>query len=1156
MKKIELLLALQNEIKRHSNQIKDESVLNTIKTKITKVYSFPISENKLFSKAFTEIIKSKKQMKEKMELIYLMSECISNSLFCSEALNQVLIIFFNLLPLINYEKEITKNILDSLPTLLIENSSYLNVISTIFSIGFSLFNQGNQIEKESLEKLKIMINDILRIDSKAESMNIKGKKGSFLLFNDLILISQLKKPEFIKVDHINNIYQILEWILKENKDFILSQKQIVQIICYSIKTPITIHNISYIFSFIEFYYDSQSKFIDSIILQSFLQSKEQIFYVFMNYIFHHQNKLSLLMDIEVFCKLLQILDNICTVQLPLVNINSKSPNFDDPNYKIIAAIEICNSVVLSFSKCELTQELIKRLSSIWNYLISLQIKEIKITKANCSEYIFNIFKVLFLLLEKAKINSASSIMIRILCSFVAKQKLFRKNPHNLEVLSDEVLHSITTGYMLKKKRVVAYQLLLSLLYNYPLDLVNFYPRIFISIGMYPNANIDPMFTKKFDIYKLNHICNILVQIGTKFCISFLEEIISSNKDRFNEIWNNISLKILDIIIKDDSDESKEAINLLSRIVTNCFDESILIIIYKAIEHSTLILMNIIRTILLHHSNKIYNNWGYLLKVISPSNCKNDNDILESAFASLNMVCNENFQKLSEEEMHLCISIILEFVQQNIVINISLSSMGLLWIITPFIHHISRFWKRIFSELLIIFDDNRYDVASCALRTFFSLLSSNISQIPNDIYDHLILKCFIPYLMAFTPTNKEIWNVQQLALLEIIHCACSFWKYFETNSQFISTFWILLIEKQFNLLTNCDNQEINVNVFQFYEEAFNCQNIIGQLQDNLLLSFVRSIDYLISKEPSNSLILASIGRFYYANFPTRIVSFSDEQKDLFFKSCCNIIITLPSENYLCIPSHKVIDCCFDFLNNNPQYYPKIILQVIDICQRTSSFFVKDFLFEKLSDFLKHYLIETQFLDFLESSKNLFLFPESISFIDCILNYKFSINRDNAKQYFLILDYIGIILNKKYWQQVNLKMISLLPLIEIDFQKSFISKINNDPKLLINCWNNLCEYESPNYSETFFNNCHLCILQYIYENLSSSSEQEIILILSFIQKTTAVGKNIGDNKNFTKWHVYGIIPYIFPLLNDLNQNIKKMARNTLQYLNQELESLISQ
>ena len=137
-----------------------------------------------------------------------------------------------------------------------------------------------------------------------------------------------------------------------------------------------------------------------------------------------------------------------------------------------------------------------------------------------------------------------------------------------------------------------------------------------------------------------------------------------------------------------------------------------------------------------------------------------------------------------------------------------------------------------------------------------------------------------------------------------------------------------------------------------------------------------------------------------------------------------------------------------------------------------------------------------------------------------------------------------------------MISLLPLIEIDFQKSFISKINNDPKLLINCWNNLCEYESPNYSETFFNNCHLCILQYIYENLSSSSEQEIILILSFIQKTTAVGKNIGDNKNFTKWHVYGIIPYIFPLLNDLNQNIKKMARNTLQYLNQELESLISQ
>ncbi|OHT12784.1 hypothetical protein TRFO_17241 [Tritrichomonas foetus] len=970
------------------------------------------------------------------------------------------------------------------------------------------------------------------------------------------------------------------------------------------KSLINSHNISYLSAtfryFSDYFPETSCKFINQILNNNL----SYVDVVFLRSVLIRRPDLCFIFDVDLLNKLFQYFYSNCdeTQKKPLINASLSSIgihtalSMDDKskqtfirNFSIEIAIIVISafnsstnnsnnnktinhsSSVESVNKSEnepnLTEnssnenlsknfykneEISKKIESTWQGILAIILKGIRLSDPLNVDIIFRAFNLLLSISSQFCINECSSILLRILCAFVAKQKLFRETLHPLENLSNALLHSNVDDLGFKKKRAIAYQMLLSLLYNSPHFFTKFYQRLFISLGMYPHASIDAQFTQKISTDELSKMCVVLCQ-GTPFCINFLKDVLVVNKERYEFLWPSIVEHIPKWLISPDYVDT--TLNLLNEVLLHCFDESVLIVLNKSIESihpkKKIILMNLTRQILAHSSNKIENRWGELLSVIQPYHCGNDSELLGTAFASLSIICNDHFQKLSESDMQACISSVFEFAAQRVDINIALSSLGLLWVITPFIHQISRFWKRILSETLILFNDPRSDVATCALRTFFSLLSSNTGQMPTDIYDHLIASCFIPLLMTFTSFRAESWAVQQLALLEICHCACSFWQQFESNPQFISNFWPLLIEKQQNFVMNCENQETNVAALQFYEEAFKCSKIDSTLREAILLSFIGAINHFMTHESPGSLVISRLGSFFVATLPTQKEYLTSRQLELWLGAIESIALILPSTSFVNLTAQKVIDSAFSLFPIKNEFALSIIRTLCRICSKTPCTHLRNSIFNILSKIITTKVERSNVFEIIPECSILFAFNEADSFIRLIIDFDFEITEQNCHQYFYIFNKISK--NEKYNEQVKKTLIQVLPMIDNGSQIHFLNENSHDVNLLITIWNRFCNDNS--FNQQFFDTCSMIILNHIFEKMKPQEDEKVILqILTFIEKSETKFEIIGDNEKCQKWHIYGVIPYLVQLLNDSREKVKTLSRQVFKIIHQDLGKLV--
>lgn len=837
----------------------------------------------------------------------------------------------------------------------------------------------------------------------------------------------------------------------------------------------------------------------------------------------------------------RVTDSASNNKIEAINSNENSNSIEPSSSAAINSID--NEIYLKDAK--------DKVSYLWSPIFTLILKGIRLSDPTYADVIFHSYNILLSLSSQFGINELTAVLLRVLCSIVAKQKLIRQTMLPIEILSNTLLHTNTEGLEFKKKRAIAYQLLLSLLYKTPQYFSKFYPRLFVSIGMYPRAKIDPNFTKTLKTDELINMCEVLSK-GMPFCVNFLKDVLLLNQDRFLSIWPTISPNIPQLL--KDEDTVNEALNLLSEIVSNCFDESILPVFSESVsflnQKRRLIAFNLIRSILGHSSHKIEKNWGEILTVISPSNCFSDVELLGSAFSSLSIICNDHFQKLGENEMQACISTVFEFAAQRVDINISLSSLGLLWVITPFIHQISRFWKRILIEMLVFFNDSRSDVATCALRTFFSLLSSNMGQMPSDIYDLLITSCFIPILMTFSTFVPDLWAVQQLALLEMCHSACSLWSLFESNPQFISNFWTLLIEKQQNFMLACDNQDTNVAALQFYVEAFKCPKIEANLREAILLSFTNVISHFIANQSSNSLVISNFGHFFMNNLPLQKVYLTSKQLNMWLSSIELIALSLPSVNFSNITSQRVLKSAFLLLPIEKDFCHQIIQMLCSVCLKTTSHFLRGTVYDMLVEIFDKKIDKNDAFAFILDCNSILSLKEASPFIQKIIDYKFIISEENSKQYFSLFNQISNC--EQFSTEAKRILIYVLPYVDKDSQMNFLDENENDHNLLISIWKILCSFNSSSFNNQFKKSFSVKILNQLFSKLKiDEDEKNILEILCFIETIEKPSENDDEEP---KWHIYGVIPYLIPLFKDNRDNVKNIAKRIFSSIYGDMGKLL--
>ena len=173
---------------------------------------------------------------------------------------------------------------------------------------------------------------------------------------------------------------------------------------------------------------------------------------------------------------------------------------------------------------------------------------------------------------------------------------------------------------------------------------------------------------------------------------------------------------------------------------------------------------------------------------------------------------------------------------------------------------------------------------------------------------------------------------------------------------------------------------------------------------------------------------------------------------------------------------------------------------------------------------------------------------------ILDFEFTVLDTNSEVVFDVFNTIGQSGAALVSSEANHRIVHVLPMISAEARRSFLADVCEDLDLLFAIWNKYCEKNAQSFNMSFVNECGAVLLGYIFKHLESSDEKRILSVLMFVQTSNCYDRTIGTNKACCKWHLYPVLPYLFPLLNSDTKSVLKAAKVTLLTLETELKQMI--
>ena len=394
----------------------------------------------------------------------------------------------------------------------------------------------------------------------------------------------------------------------------------------------------------------------------------------------------------------------------------------------------------------------------------------------------------------------------------------------------------------------------------------------------------------------------------------LSDVLIRNMDRFDKIWDTVEDSFCQTFSNTDSEEP--SLRALFRLLEEGFTEKSECCLCRTLEklfctpermslESKSDTLEVIRQLVSQSGHLIQAGWPHLLNSLKPSNFESEEDLLNNAFRSVQMIASDMLFNLNAETQTLIIELIFEYCKQITDINVSLSAFGLLWN-TVSVCKTEEMWRVIFSGIAPMIGHSVPDVALCAVNTFFSLIVSNSQSIPSPIFEQLASDMFMPIIDQFAEPREETEATQQLAFHQLAHCGRNLWNQFSSVPVFKTEFWKKLIDRHEIFMTKCQKREVRTSAFQFYEEVFLCDQLAPELLTRLFDSMDRLTDFFISHESNNCPLLGPLGRLIRIVLPVQKERLTEEILRRWLRIIEHSILDVNCNNFLPPTVHKSLD----------------------------------------------------------------------------------------------------------------------------------------------------------------------------------------------------------------------------------------------------------
>ena len=635
-------------------------------------------------------------------------------------------------------------------------------------------------------------------------------------------------------------------------------------------------------------------------------------------------------------------------------------------------------------------------------------------------------------------------------------------------------------------------------------------------------------------------------------LAFLVKILISNNDRFSLLWTSVEGYIL--LLVDDFDSMDDALAVLIELLSEDFEEETEEYLLETFEklfagrknlpvERRSILLEEIRTILAQKGTVIKKGWPHLIGALSPKNFQDEADILNLSFRCVQIICNDLLFLLDLDTKILCTKLFFEFAMQTTDINVALSAFELMWSVVS-MAKTTEMWKLIFSHLVSLIGDKRNDVAQTAVKTFFSLIMSNIDSLPDDVVTFIPSDCFMPIVASLNHNSPDFEATQQTAFHELAHCAHSLWDKFSKVEVFPVTFMNKLIHDHEDLFKRITRRETACSALQFYTEILeNLESLEEEVRQNLFTSMKNIAAFSISKYDANSAIWGSWGILIKDGMSLQKNILNAEYLGKWIDITKSFFFDLECGAFLPPTAHKTFDG-YQLLFPLPTELTMMIYKFFVECAiQTFNAPLSEVALENISIICEKQVSQEELAQLFVISKGLFKLKGARKLLLNFIEKDIEISDKAIDGIYESLIALGES-NSELKEKTGRSIAKFFPKLSEDKKNAFLEKYNDYHIPLITLFELFLDMKSETYNEEIA----LCYTKTINERIGKllkniESDDALADALNFLAKAETNPKAFVENSENHGEHLIEILPNISDLLLRTDDKVKCSISNIL-------------
>jgi len=684
---------------------------------------------------------------------------------------------------------------------------------------------------------------------------------------------------------------------------------------------------------------------------------------------------------------------------------------------------------------------------------------------------------------------------------------------------------------------IAYETVTSAIETSPAAFDDHWTKIMSALSEFRWAPSSPEFCSSLTVRQLIEICQGLLTIanGGNWALGIVNEFLLANLQRFPEIWPSIEKNFLA--------DNKLIATSFWELFRDGFCESSEKLLCSTLEKRFKIglgsaqLLEAMRQLLSQNSTVLVDGWEFIIQALKPEYVS---DNINDAFRCVEIIANDLMFHLPNQTQSEIIQLIFEFAGQLIDINISLSSFGLLWNVVSICSTLEM-WKTVLGGAAHLISSPQNDVALCAAKTFFSLLVSNVTALPTEIFQYVAIDLFLPLIEFLVKAPEEAVATQQLAFQELAHCGRNLWDQFKSVELFGTEMWLKLIIGHEHFMKTCSKRDILIQTFQFYEEAFQCTELPENVMLELYDSFYRLTVFFVKRENAKSPIYGSMGRVIQTVLPLQKSYLTKQLLKKWIEIIEYPIFDLESGGLLPPTSHKAMDALVLLFPLPIELAVLVYESLVKMaCNDLNNSRLTGIALEHITD-VCHKVGDDLLPTFFVLSKNLFRLKGArkllLEFVQKDIPIQDEIVEDVATS-LMSLGKSDLELKEKTATSV----LKLYPRLSNNTKLEFIEIYKDSLNALSALLQMFCDPKSTLFVSNIAELCTKKTIQLLGKlMLESDSEELLVTILKFLLKLTTPGIVFEDCfEENQHYHLFFLLPVFAELVLKENPVIKKQLR----------------